>query len=750
MTTKDVSLEISGDASGLVAALATARAAVTESTAAMRSSLSAVTESFKLVGESMVAFTAIMAGGAAFKEVITKTKEITSEAIKLGKSLGVSATEASTYNVAIEQVGGSTEDFADASKGLTRQLKTHEKALNDMGIATRDTNGHLKNAKDLMFDAIAAVNSYKEGTDRNLAAQTAFGRGASATSAIFRLNKEDMAEAAKSAEELGLIIGTEDVQAYKENRKATAEANDVFKGMAKAIGDAVLPVLTQLAEWFRAVGPAAIVVIKGAVGGFVTVFWSLVEVVQLFGAVAIGIFKTVADTIEQLFQAMGHAIQGNFTKAGNDLKNIGTKVKGDWNEVWSTIVADAQVAATKIGNLFADKTPSAAPKQGKDFNLKKTEKEGPDNRLALMKNAYDEMAQLTGDFDKRDIAANLQYWQSILANTVGNSKQDVKLRTDIEKEILALKKKAHDEEIKMEEEAIKTSESLALGEVDVKRQALAQQFALGSISRREEAQGLIALEDEKFRIQQQALQRRLTLAQFDLLAQQKLKDDELKLEQKHALDVQKIMDHEALAQTKTWDTLFAHMSSGFQYTIANFLKGTTSMSGAIRGLFQDVTSSVISSLAQMAAKNIEVMLMSLVMHKTAHLAQVKLDAKAAAAGAYKAVVGIPYVGPFLAPAAAVVAYGATMAFASAEGGYDIPSNVNPMVQTHANEMILPEEHADTIRALSAGGGGGGRGGGGHTFNIQCHNPKDFASWLQQNSTTLMPALSNLNARFFRP
>jgi hypothetical protein len=79
----------------------------------------------------------------------------------------------------------------------------------------------------------------------------------------------------------------------------------------------------------------------------------------------------------------------------------------------------------------------------------------------------------------------------------------------------------------------------------------------------------------------------------------------------------------------------------------------------------------------------------------------------AAAGAYKAVVGIPYVGPFLAPAAAGVAFAATAAFggsvSSARGGYDIPAGVNPMTQLHEREMVLPQKQADAVREMANGG-----------------------------------------------
>lgn len=115
---------------------------------------------------------------------------------------------------------------------------------------------------------------------------------------------------------------------------------------------------------------------------------------------------------------------------------------------------------------------------------------------------------------------------------------------------------------------------------------------------------------------------------------------------------------------------------------------------------------------------------------------IAMKAYEAAAGAYSAVASIPYVGPILAPIAAGVALAGVFKFASsifsAEGGFDIPKGMNPVVQTHSNEMILPSKHADTIRmlgdlgmsgALSGGGGGG-------NFNIQALDARSFEQMLR--------------------
>lgn len=86
--------------------------------------------------------------------------------------------------------------------------------------------------------------------------------------------------------------------------------------------------------------------------------------------------------------------------------------------------------------------------------------------------------------------------------------------------------------------------------------------------------------------------------------------------------------------------------------------------------------------------------------------------------AFASTAAIPIVGPVLAPAAGAAAAAgaeilatlattaASLSIASAANGFDIPAGVNPLTQLHEREMVLPAQHADTIRRLGASGEGG--------------------------------------------
>lgn len=123
---------------------------------------------------------------------------------------------------------------------------------------------------------------------------------------------------------------------------------------------------------------------------------------------------------------------------------------------------------------------------------------------------------------------------------------------------------------------------------------------------------------------------------------------------------------------------------------------------------------------------------SLALSAASGLKTIAIKAAEAMASAYAAIAAIPFVGPFLAPAAAIGAGGAVLAFgtkiASAEHGYDIPAGVNPITQLHQSEMVLPAELANVIRGMAAGGGGGG----GNHYHFHAMDAQSFRDFAKRN------------------
>jgi hypothetical protein len=136
-----------------------------------------------------------------------------------------------------------------------------------------------------------------------------------------------------------------------------------------------------------------------------------------------------------------------------------------------------------------------------------------------------------------------------------------------------------------------------------------------------------------------------------------------------------------------------------------------------------------------------------------------LNSAAKAAGAaFNAFASNPLTLAF-APVAAATAFAAVEAFGnltSAAGGYDIPSGVNPLVQAHAEEMILPARIANPLRSVLSDVGGprpsafgdGQGGGGGVSFTAQIHalDGKSVQQFFDKHSDHLVRTLRGAHRR----
>src|SRR6266478_1806964 len=620
-----------------------------------------------------------------FGRMIDESKKLTENSINLGKQLGVSASTASEYGAAIATVGGSAEDFGSAIQTLTRQVRTHEGALNDMGIKTRDASGHLRDMNDVFFDAVNVVNSYAVGMDRDLAAQVAFGRGASASSAIFRLTKKDMDDAKVSALKLGLVVGKQGVEDFEANRKATAGAHQVMQGLGKAISDELLPVLTHVAEWFRSIGPTAIELVRTAVANLVTVFWGLdVVVVGVWETIKAMIISVIGPLVS-LVKALNDVLHGNRAQAMADLKEIGPALVETWKDSFDKTVAEAKIAAEKIKQAFTDPTDDAEKqKKGKSFDQAPPE----------------DKTDFSDDLAKRTQESMKAAWKEITASAV---------------------------------ESAKAQEEVAVGSIGRQIEAVHAAAAAHEISSHQELTQTEQLLNAEWAAQQHFYGQLRTLYANDEKELGKIDAEEEAAHQRHLTAMQRANEAYATVASRVWRDLGKSMENAIGQSLTKLLQGTQSLAATMRSLLVGVANAIAQAFAKQAASNIAQMIQQAVVGKTIRAQEIKQDAGIAAAGAYKAIVGIPYVGPFLAPIAAGVAYAGVMAFDSAEGGYDIPGSVNPLVQTHAREMILPANLADGLRGIIAKGGGDGGPAGDthiHNWSINTIDARSTDQWLR--------------------
>ena len=119
------------------------------------------------------------------------------------------------------------------------------------------------------------------------------------------------------------------------------------------------------------------------------------------------------------------------------------------------------------------------------------------------------------------------------------------------------------------------------------------------------------------------------------------------------------------------------------------------------------------------------------------------EAAKAAAGAFNAMVSIPYIGPFVAVGASIAAFAAVAklvgSVASAEGGWERVPADGMMTQLHKNEMVLPAHIAEPMRQMAKSGGAAG---GVHHHHYHMLDVKTGLDYLKRNPSMFAKAAAH--------
>lgn len=288
--------------------------------------------------------------------------------------------------------------------------------------------------------------------------------------------------------------------------------------------------------------------------------------------------------------------------------------------------------------------------------------------------------------------------------------------------------------------------------------------AQGQISHAQELAGEKKLYDDEYAAQLAEYQKELALEQGKPVQIARINAEIEALQDAHTQKMAKAAETAAQAQQKAFERMVAPISQAFTTSINGIIQGTQTMQMAVGRMLDSIllkyVDVAIKSAVQWIAGEAQKTMATVAGTATrtavvtsAHatekasaaalnLATIRADAAKAAAGAYSAVVGIPYVGPVLAPIAAATAFaavGAYQAMASFDvGAWNIPHDMPAMV--HAGETILPRPFAEDFR--KNGGSLGGTPSGEHHYHIHANDAASFHDMLQRNPEALAAGFRN--------
>ncbi len=415
------------------------------------------------------------------------------------------------------------------------------------------------------------------------------------------------------------------------------------------------------------------------------------------------------------------------------------------------------------------------PKKAKKEPAEKSMMQYYEAMLANEKQLASERDALRGMTKEEEVA----FWQNLIATANVGSKD----RLEIDKKMANLSIEINRGKAIQEREDLaettRFSESYALAEVEQRRAAAQLEVELG-ISTKERLLVLEAqFERERYEIQKRAAEERRALAESDpttsVAERARLNNALLELDRQHITNLAQIQGQQKLQSNQIWTSMTEHMGGLWDKGVTAMMNGTLRWKNATHAIWMDLGGAFANnllkpiimgwakSLAQMLAqklgfaaaeKTIDTTSAATSTSATTGAAITKVTANAAAAGsgAASAMSSIPYVGPILAVAAmgAMVAsvMGLMGGIKSASNGFDIPYGVNPMVQAHTEEMVLPKGPSNVIRQLSAMAENGqlsGAAKGDTHYHVQAIDAKSFHQFLRKNQGALVSVMGEASA-----
>lgn len=631
-------------------------AKVAEEAHKMSESFSSVQEgissAFGKIGMAFGALTAAMAGGEAFENAIEKTMELSGEASKLSKSLGMPVTAAGALGDTLGNIGSSAEQYIGISQRLGRQMKTNEDGLVAMGVAVRNADGSYRNQQDVMMDALGVLNTYAEGTDRNQAAMAIFGGRVGDINGLLRLNNEKLQETADRQRELGSEVTPQNVKAMRDYKDTMADVGDSMNAVWKTIGDVMLPRMTKMGDFFNDIAPAAVRVMSNAMLSFIDVMDAVGEVVVLVVNTILAPFKAVGELLSTIFGSGGETMSAlqlfvNMLTVIEmavssvayavkvlvlDIETLG-RIMAHPLEIKSTL-ADANQQLDKLGRDYVATMEKMATKS--ILPPIKAKEETPDKPKGVAK--FEGIESVATDTKQAEVSQMKQYEEQLLKNKLylarlgremtkeeeakywsevrdfmqkGSADYQTvtkKMETD---ELSDLTKNIKAKKTLLEMEAAEEEKSL-LREIGVAEQESKHQLALGNITAEQDLANQRAYENAKFEIMQAAQAKRISLQLKestggkinDPVALQKQLDTMANLQQTHEDKMAEIQRKSVEENKKRWEGMMAPITQTISGSINGMIQGTTTMQKSIQNLEKNMLASFVDTMVQKLAKTV--------------------------------------------------------------------------------------------------------------------------------------------------
>lgn len=220
---------------------------------AVPASLDAVGQKTDELANKTAALSAASASGlAALAGSAVQAGKTADDLNTLSKQTGFTTAELQKMKYASDLIDVSMEDMTGSIQKLVKQMASGSDAFKTLGVSVTDETGQLRNATDVWYETLEALSQVENETQRDALAMEIFGKSAASLAGIVDDGGEALKNYGKDAEDLGLIMSQDTLDAANKLNdaidltKARLEATFLETGVK--VAETVLPIVEEMAE----------------------------------------------------------------------------------------------------------------------------------------------------------------------------------------------------------------------------------------------------------------------------------------------------------------------------------------------------------------------------------------------------------------------------------------------------------------------------------------------------------------------
>ena len=204
------------------------------------------------VGNAILGIGAI---ASAFVKCSVDVAHFADDILSLSDKTGIATDELQRMSYAADFLDVSLDTMTGSMNKLTKTMssardgsKDAAEAFKNLHVRVTDSKGALRDSNEVFYETLDKLGKIKNETERDALAMKLFGKSAQELNPMIKAGSERLKELGREAENLGVIMGEEDLEKASEFNDALDRLGKTTDSLKNSLGMALIPILTSLFE----------------------------------------------------------------------------------------------------------------------------------------------------------------------------------------------------------------------------------------------------------------------------------------------------------------------------------------------------------------------------------------------------------------------------------------------------------------------------------------------------------------------